>query len=101
MPKQIVRIGDQFVGTCFNHDNPISITGNIIDSLQDFTNDVGVLVAVDGSPGVASCGHVGNLIASSSLWFINGIRVGLIGDRVIGNGIQANMIEGSPLTNSD
>ena len=103
MPIQIARIGDQFVGICTNHSPgpPVAITGIIQNTPQDFVNDVGELVAVDGSSGQASCGHTGFVQASSVLTFINGIKIALLGDHVIGNGINANIISGSILTNSD
>ena len=101
MPIQIARVGDQFVGTCSNHPRTIPITGIIQNTPQDFVNDIGELVAVDGASGQASCGHTGVVQASSILSFINGIKIALLGDHVTGSGINANIIAGSVLTNSD
>ena len=101
MPKLIARVGDTFAGICYNHTNPIPVTGNIASAPQDFAFDNGQLMALDGSSCPASCGHVGQLIASSALTTVNGSRLGLIGDVVMGQGIQANVTSGSPLTNSD
>lgn len=101
MPIQVARVGDQFIGICTNHTHPISITGIIENTPQDFVNDVGELVAIDGASGQANCGHIGFVQASSILTFVNGIKIALLGDRVIGNGINANIVSGSVLTNSD
>jgi len=103
MPKPIARVGDTFVGVCSNHSPspPIPVWGNIASAPQDFVFDNGALAALDGSSCPANCGHVATLIASSALTTINGIRLGLIGDVVLGQGIQANVTSGSPLTNSD
>ena len=103
MPIPIARIGDQFIGICSNHfpRPPIAITGVIENTPQDFVNDVGELVAIDGASGQASCGHTGFVLASSILTYVNGIRIALLGDRVIGSGITANIVTGSNLTNSD
>jgi len=101
MPIQIARIGDRFTGLCSNHLNPVAITGVIQNTPQDFVNDVEMLVAIDGASGQASCGHMGFVQASSILTFINGIKVAILGDHVIGNGINANIVAGSILANSD
>jgi uncharacterized Zn-binding protein involved in type VI secretion len=101
MPKPITRVGDSFAGTCFNHINPIPVSGNIASTPQDFVFDDGSLVALDGSSCPANCGHVATLIASSALTTVNGIRLALIGDQVVGQGIQANVTSSSSLTYSD
>lgn len=103
MPVQIARVGDQFIGVCTNHSPrpPVAITGVIQNTPEDFVNDEGELVAIDGASGQASCGHTGFVQASSILTFINGVKIALLGDRVIGSGINASIIYGSNLTNSD
>jgi uncharacterized Zn-binding protein involved in type VI secretion len=102
MPKQIARVGDSWNGMCTNHSGPpIPVSGNIASSPQDFSFDEGRLIAVETASCPASCGHVANLIASSILTRINGMKVGLIGDQVIGAGIQGNVVSASTLTNSD
>lgn len=101
MGKDIVRLGDPWIGTCFNHAFPIAVSGNVGNPPQDFSFDESRLIAVDGTVCPASCGHTGLLQASSILTNINGIRIGLIGDLVVGSGINGNVIAGSTLTNSD
>lgn len=101
MGKQIARVGDQWTGTCFNHTHPIPVSGMISSTPQDFSTDEGRLMALDGSTCPANCGHTGLLMASSILTTVNGIKLGLLGDMVIGPGIRGNVISASTLTNSD
>lgn len=101
MGKQIVRVGDQWTGTCFNHTAPRVVSGVIVVTPQDFTFDEGRLAAIDGAQCPANCGHTGLLMASSALTNINGVKLGLLGDQVIGSGIRGNVISASALTNSD
>ncbi len=103
MGKQIARVGDQWTGTCNNHSPspPRPVSGVVTSTPQDFTFDEGRLAAVDGAICPANCGHTGLLMASSALTNVNGIKLGLLGDMVIGPGIRGKVISASTLTNSD
>ncbi len=101
MGRAIVRFGDPWIGTCFNHPTPIPVSGNVGSPPEDFCVDESRLIAVDGTVCLASCGHTGILQASSILTDINGIIIGLLGDHVIGAGINGTVIAASDLTYSD
>lgn len=102
MPKPIVRIGDSWVGTCSNHQGPPRpVSGVVGNPPQTLVFDEGRLAAVIGTPCPSNCGHTGILMASSILTNVEGKKIGLLGDRVQGQGINGIVVAGSSLTNSD
>lgn len=79
MPRGIARLGDATYGTCYCHDEPITVGGKIISASEDcFTNGRGT--ARIGDTVMGDCGHTGTIISGKENDFVNGRSVARLGD---------------------
>lgn len=93
----ISRLGDLATGTCYAHQNPIHVVGNIISgSSNTYCNNLNV--ARNGDPVLFNCGHVG-VIISGSKNKCNNLSIAKITDSVVGPMI-AVLVSGSPNINT-
>jgi len=90
--RQVARVGDIAVGTCFCHQTPISVTGVIVNgSGVVFSNNKAV--ARLGDNVIFSCGHSGVIASGSGIVFSDNIGVAHINDIVVGC-MQAIIVSG-------
>ena len=83
--RRIVRVGETFTGTCYNHKIPRAVTGHVVSGCWATANGKAIsrngdLVCADGDGG---CGHYGMIHADNALFDIEGIPVALTGDSIV------------------
>jgi len=73
------RLADSTIGTCTEHQQPITVGGMVIgQSGNVYVN--GLNAARLGDPVVSLCGHYGFITTASSKVYINGIPAARFGD---------------------
>jgi len=79
----VCRVGDAGSGVCVCHKHPIPVTGVIIEGSPDtYCNDSNV--ARNGDLVLGSCGHTGNIVATTVISLVNGLGVARLTDHTIG-----------------
>lgn len=79
----IVRIGDRVNGICTCHEDPISVSGQIVKGAST-VNAEGSSVARIGDIVKADCGHTGRIVKGSAKNNAEGVGIARLGDRVEG-----------------
>lgn len=101
MPNPVCRVGDQVIGTCFAHENPVAFVGVWAGGSNVVTAD-GLGVVRVGDTGTTNCGHTIMATSGSAPVTADGIPVVRVGDTVIvtqgGTGI---IVAGSTFVVSD
>lgn len=79
----IARVGDSTIGTCYAHEDPITVSGVIVSGEPTVITE-GMPTARLGDTVVASCGHTGTIVSGSMKHFCGGMNVARLGDKVAG-----------------